>query len=137
MLFVTNCYIFFTSNLEYTDGSWFHPPSQFMEWAPVFLISTASFAPLAVQSVSSRECHTFPMYGVVRLCYMVRNGQGVQFLDLVYFFSSIDLTSLLCSFALPHTFSLSPLCRCIDNPCIGLVHGIQVLLEYAFAFASS
>ena len=51
MLFVTNGNVFFTSNLEYNNGSWWHLPSLFMARAPVFLILTASFTPQAVQSV--------------------------------------------------------------------------------------
>ena len=72
---MNNGNVFFTSSLEYNIGSWWHPPSLFMEWAPVFLISPASFTPLAVQSVSPvRIVHTYA-HGATERKYGVREKE--------------------------------------------------------------
>ena len=113
----TNGDVFFTSSLEYTLGRWFHPPSMFVEWALVFLISTASFTPLAVQSVSLVQNFT-PSQSMGLFSFvawsMMANGCTTDtksfFLAQVYFFSYIVLTSLLCSFSLtPYLLPVSPI----------------------------
>ena len=85
-------------------------------WVPVFLILTASFTPMVVQSVSLAGNFTPSQYMVWfsfgTWAVMAEGCNSITesfFRDQVYFYSSSVLTSLLCSFSLtPYLLSVSP-----------------------------
>ena len=107
--------ISFTSNLEYNDGSWLHPPSLFIAWGPVFLISTASFTPLEVQSVSltgnftQSQSMVWFSYATWSVITEVCNSVSKSFFLHLGNFSSGVFTSFFCSFSLsPYLLSITP-----------------------------
>ena len=55
-LFMVNGDDFFTSNWEYNDGSWWCPPSLFMEWAPVTPSQSMVWFSFAAWSVMAEGC---------------------------------------------------------------------------------